>query len=92
MLQLMACLRREEGKGLGSDCHAPSTAHEPTGSPGWMRARMTTVTLLLLLLPLLLLFDLQVSCAMFLWPSVEHKLFIFQPLAVQLQQASGCHI
>ena len=54
-----------------------------------MRARMTTVTLLLLLL---LLFDLQVSCAMFLWPSVEHKLFIFQPLAVQLQQASGCHI
>ena len=92
MLQLMACLRREEGKGLGGDCHAPSTAHEPTGSPGWMRARMTTVTLLLLLLPLLLLFDLQVSCAMFLWPSVEHTLFIFQPLAVQLQQASGCHI
>ena len=54
-----------------------------------MRARMTTVTLLLLLL---LPFDLQVSCAMFLWPSVEHKLFIFQPLAVQLQQASGRHI
>jgi hypothetical protein len=49
-----------------------------------MRARTTTVALLLLLLLLVL----KLNCCIFLWPNVEQRLFIFQPLTVQLKIAS----
>jgi len=78
---------REWSRDMRGECLdrvIPSTAQDPTGSPGWIRARTMTVALLLLLLLLVL----KLNCCMFLWPSVEQRLFIFQPLTVQLKKAS----